>query len=308
MHKLFLPLVIFTILFSSATVSTIPFAYAQIVKNPGENVLSIDSFDPILRKINPDTGATISSVEITLAGETVNGGRGLAFSPADGKLYAFLKIDGSGDTFLVTLNLQTGVATLVGDTGDRFNALAFNSAGNLFAASARNAGVSDTLFTMSTVDASSIALCELPSNGGQGLALNPVDGFLYHYTFDDFNRIVDTSVDPCGLTNIPTTSGGEFNTALTFRTSTGEFLFGEDGTRLFTLSAAGQGPDSLSFLDAQPRGLAIIGPFVGGELLPIDSTALILAGLQSSAIWMLPVLAGAAGVGAFYIKTRMNKK
>jgi len=47
---------------------------------------------------------------------------------------------------------------------------------------------------------------------------------------------------------------------------------------------------------------------VGGELLPIDSTALVLAGLQSSAIWMLPVLAGAAGVGAFYIKTRMNKK
>ncbi len=47
---------------------------------------------------------------------------------------------------------------------------------------------------------------------------------------------------------------------------------------------------------------------VGGEFLPIDSTALILAGLQSSAIWMLPVLAGAAGVGAFYIKTRMNKE
>ena len=46
---------------------------------------------------------------------------------------------------------------------------------------------------------------------------------------------------------------------------------------------------------------------VGGELLPIDNTALLLAGLQSSAIWMLPVLVGAAGVGAYYIKTRMNK-
>jgi len=50
-----------------------------------------------------------------------------------------------------------------------------------------------------------------------------------------------------------------------------------------------------------------ICPVVGGEFLPIDSTALVLAGLQSSAIWMLPVLAGAAGVGAYYIKTRMNK-
>ena len=47
---------------------------------------------------------------------------------------------------------------------------------------------------------------------------------------------------------------------------------------------------------------------VGGEFLPIDSTALLLAGLQTSAIWMLPVLAGAVGIGAFYIKTRMNKE
>jgi len=46
---------------------------------------------------------------------------------------------------------------------------------------------------------------------------------------------------------------------------------------------------------------------VGGELLPIDSTALLLAGLQTSAIWILPVLVGAAGAGAYYIKTRMNK-
>jgi len=47
---------------------------------------------------------------------------------------------------------------------------------------------------------------------------------------------------------------------------------------------------------------------IGGELIVIDSTALVLAGIQSSAIWMLPVLAGAAAVGAYYIKTRMNKE
>ena len=53
--------------------------------------------------------------------------------------------------------------------------------------------------------------------------------------------------------------------------------------------------------------LCIIDDKVGGEFMSIDSTALVLAGLQSSAIWMLPVLAGAVGVGAYYIKTRMNK-
>ena len=52
----------------------------------------------------------------------------------------------------------------------------------------------------------------------------------------------------------------------------------------------------------------VLVAIVGGEFLPIDSTALVLAGLQSSAIWMLPVLAGAAGVGAYYIRTRMTKE
>ena len=36
---------------------------------------------------------------------------------------------------------------------------------------------------------------------------------------------------------------------------------------------------------------------VAGELLPIDSTALFLAGLSSSAVWMIPTLAGLAGAG-----------
>jgi len=49
-------------------------------------------------------------------------------------------------------------------------------------------------------------------------------------------------------------------------------------------------------------------PVVGGEFLPIDSTALVLAGLQTSAIWMLPILAGVAGsaFGVLYIKSRRN--
>jgi len=47
---------------------------------------------------------------------------------------------------------------------------------------------------------------------------------------------------------------------------------------------------------------------VGGSMLPIDSTALMLAGLQSSAIWMLPVLAGIAGAGFYLVKFRTNKE
>jgi len=73
---------------------------------------------------------------------------------------------------------------------------------------------------------------------------------------------------------------------------------------------------SVNILDNRQLGLNIFTflneciskPVVGGEFLPIDSTALMLAGLQTSAIWMLPVLAGVAGsaFGVLYIKSRRN--
>jgi len=50
------------------------------------------------------------------------------------------------------------------------------------------------------------------------------------------------------------------------------------------------------------------GEIVGGEFLPIDSTALLLAGIQSSTVWMLPTLAGLAGAGFYLVKFRTNKE
>lgn len=47
-------------------------------------------------------------------------------------------------------------------------------------------------------------------------------------------------------------------------------------------------------------------PAVGGSILPIDISALLITGAFTNAIWMAPVLAGAAGATAFYLKTRKN--
>jgi len=114
------------------------------------------------------------------------------------------------------------------------------------------------------------------------------------------------------LTQVVRSPSGELD-ALGVDPSTGiiwvsETTFDGLGPQVLTIDSAGNrvvvgsGLREVADLDFLPC------PVVGGEFLPIDSTALMLAGLQSSAIWMLPVLAGAAGVGAFYIKTRMNKK
>ena len=46
---------------------------------------------------------------------------------------------------------------------------------------------------------------------------------------------------------------------------------------------------------------------VGGEFLSIDSTALLIAGMSANMGLIVPIVAGIAGVSAYYIKTRMNK-
>ena len=43
---------------------------------------------------------------------------------------------------------------------------------------------------------------------------------------------------------------------------------------------------------------------VAGELLPLDSSALMIAGLTSSAVWMIPAVVGLAGVGVYLVKFR----
>jgi len=46
---------------------------------------------------------------------------------------------------------------------------------------------------------------------------------------------------------------------------------------------------------------------VGGEFLPIDSTALLIAGMSANLSMIVPIAAGIVGVGAYYIRSRMNK-
>jgi hypothetical protein len=45
---------------------------------------------------------------------------------------------------------------------------------------------------------------------------------------------------------------------------------------------------------------------VSGKLLSIDSTTLMVAGLSSGAIWMIPTIVGIAGVGFYIIKSKSN--
>ena len=44
-------------------------------------------------------------------------------------------------------------------------------------------------------------------------------------------------------------------------------------------------------------GICTTPTMIGGTMIPIDSTALLLAGAQSTASWMIPVIVSAIGIG-----------
>ncbi len=56
--------------------------------------------------------------------------------------------------------------------------------------------------------------------------------------------------------------------------------------------------------DVCMEGVCEPAPPVAGELLPLDNSALMIAGLTSMTVWMIPAIAGLAGVGVYLVKFR----
>jgi hypothetical protein len=179
-----------------------------------EIVYTVSPDDAVLRTIDPATAATLTSIPITLAGTTVLGGTGLARHPTTGALWALLTTTTTpaGTRELVTVDPMTGVATLIGNTGGAFAGLAFNGpvlygvTGDELPPSA--AVPSESLFTLSTSDASATLVCNLGRGFvGEALGFNTDDDLLYHASgvidtvFETFDG---TIVGPlCIVTDIP---------------------------------------------------------------------------------------------------------
>ena len=65
------------------------------------------------------------------------------------------------------------------------------------------------------------------------------------------------------------------------------------------------GPDNIPVVDMAMAQVTVL--VVGGNYMPIDSTALLLAGIQTSAAWFVPTIAGLAGTGFYLIKFRTKE-
>jgi len=248
--------------------------------------------DHFIGQLNPDTGDQIGDfVKIVDDIGTAVSVNDLAIDRATGTIYG-MGNPGSGAA-IYTIDPDTGVATKkMLNMFDMANAAEISDVNRTLPG---GIAFSDGILT---------AVVELRRGNSPSPPPN-VDNDVYQFNIDVSGDSLDlqSSVDVDG----PRDEGN--NRGLTYcENGTLMYTRDVDSSDVGVIDPAG-GTTTTSTIPDQFFGDIAIRPLisVGGIEIPIDSTALLLAGLQTSTIWMLPVLAGAGAVGAYYIKTRMNK-
>jgi hypothetical protein len=156
--------------------------------------------DGALLVLQPADGTVLSSQPITLAGETVLNGNGLAYEPSSGTMWGLLTLSGQVGRELVTIDPE-GVATSIGNTGRNFAGLAFDDAGTLYGLTGTGTIPPATLYTLDMTTAASESVLALTNLGGHAIAFHPDDGLLYHATGGALEKV---DVDLSTITPVPT--------------------------------------------------------------------------------------------------------
>jgi len=200
---------------------------------------------------------------------------GMSFNPSDNVLFAFFL---NSNNFAIhdvgTININTGQASSIGASGvdGGGNGLAFTSDSTLY--HARTFGSTSTLNTINQISGLSSTLHTVawPTFGNtvfpipNAMELDLSSGLI-------FASLGGTGSNARGLATIDPQTG----------------VTNAIGITIDNL-------DSIAFLPMEQQ--------VAGELLPLDNTALFLAGIQSMTVWMIPTVLGLAGVGVYLVKFR----
>ena len=166
----------------------------------GADLYAVSRNGPTLYSYDTVTWSQTNSVTLTSTSYTINWGLGLTYNPQNGKYYAIL-VTGSGRR-LVTVVPSTGVCTDIGAPPGGLSSITFAPNGRLFGVTGTDAGHS--LYKINPSNASATSVATL-TNGlaGQIIAFNPDDGYLYHWTYQVFEKIdtvgyVSTSISMSG--------------------------------------------------------------------------------------------------------------
>jgi hypothetical protein len=174
-----------------------------------------------LLRLDPATGVALSSVGISDGSSGVSIAD-LAVQPGTGLLFG---ISAPHDQFsglgrLYTINKTTGLATMVGDTGDFFGSIAFAPNGTLYMSAADLDPVTDNIIniglkTLNPLNAATLTFVATNDLFG-ALAVRPEDGAIFGGTGDTAQLY---KIDPVtGVETLTGSTGSNFVGDLAFQT------------------------------------------------------------------------------------------
>ena len=238
------------------------------------HVYALDRDGPYLSQLDATTGAEIDLIGITLPGITLQGGSGLAMNPLNGDLYATVVVLGERSNHrLVRLDPRTGVATLIGLTGQNISGLTFATDGTLYAVSAdENATFPSWLFTVRTTDAFASALLALntASTPGDGeiIAFNSNDGLLYHASGSFESLIIETiDLTTFGRSPLMLSDGVVFGiSALVYEPLNDRFMGTNANGSIFSMTPGGSVNSIQPVRPIPLKGFGVITPPAKGDM------------------------------------------
>jgi PEP-CTERM motif len=183
---------------------------------PGPN-----SFSDLIR-LNPNTGALLSSVPIAAGGVSISIAD-LAVQPGTDTLYGIRGPNDQhgGQGLLYTINAVTGAATLIGNTGDFFGSIAFSPTGTLYMSAADLDFMGNFVnISLKTLNPSNAAvLTAVPTLDFFGaLGIRPTDGVIFGGTGDQSQLFTINAVT--GAETLIGNTGRNFVGDLAFQSAT----------------------------------------------------------------------------------------
>jgi hypothetical protein len=234
----------------------------------GSRVYGVDPVGAQLFEVDPADGAVLATLPLTVDGLATSG-NGLATHPETGFVYAIVKdpANPSGGRLLATLDVATGQATSIANTGLKLAGISFRTHAPLYAISGDGASPPSTLFTLDPSTAAPTPRATL-GNGddGEAIAYRSQDAVLYHTSgvsdgLEYFERI-DPRTWIVGPNLVPGATYGPDPateiTALAWYAPLGVFLAGDIDSDFYHVTPAGRftlvGNSGL-----QMRGFAVVG-------------------------------------------------
>lgn len=225
--------------------------------------------DNIIRELELPGLVEVSTFEIILPGQDINGVRGLAIQPSTGHLFTlcFLASNPNNTPFLMEIDLLNASALIVGPAVLDFVDLAFDLDGTLYGVTSTDTATNLAQFCeLSLITGGPSPICDFPGgDGGESIGFKESDQRLYHAAGTSdvrFERENPTGTSACSTINIDISgtplADGRVD-AICDWPSEDIFLWKKEGSgsNFFTVSSTG-GVESLGSLDHPANGLAVV--------------------------------------------------